>query len=105
MPASFSRLTKNAAKCHAERSEASRTGLKSMRGILRFAQNDNVRQFFISLLGADQRVRPPVLKFHHASSDKTFDAGLRLGLLPPNCAQSETARREFDGVRIHYEIS
>ena len=49
--------------CHSERSEeslsfhaqgrlreASRTGLKSMRGILRFAQNDNIRQFFISLL-------------------------------------------------------
>src|SRR5436189_5450295 len=49
--------------CHSERSEeslsfhaqgrlreASRSGLKSMREILRFAQNDNVRQFFISLL-------------------------------------------------------
>src|SRR5947209_5059897 len=47
------RLMKNPPKCHAERSEASRSGLKSMRGILlpRLRdQNDNLRQFFISLL-------------------------------------------------------
>jgi len=62
--------------CHSERSEeslsfhaqgrlreASRTGLKSMRGILRFAQNDNIRQFFMSPL-VSSRVSPTWEAFH-----------------------------------------
>src|SRR5216117_2939737 len=88
--------------CHSERSEeslsfraqgrlreASRTALKSRKGILRFAQNDNggqndnIRQFFISLL----KVRKSGVRLEHvvrnesgqghATIESSFPAGPR----------------------------